>query len=160
MKKIVLICVIIFAGVGCTKVAPLCGCSPIQLPELMLVVKNAAGTDLLSDKNMGAYAKNDIHLYRKDASGNAVPLTFYIRPPFTYGNETFNFSTLYTSDVSVVKQSGESIYLKLGNDPAYDLKLQFSATMPQIDKLFINNGEAEKDNGTLSKYVRVFYLTK
>ena len=161
MKKFLLVCLIIFvAGMGCTKVKPLCGCSPMQQPELMLVIKNAAGSDLLSDKNIGAYAKSDIQLYRKDASGNAVQLTFYIRPPFSYGNENFTFNTLYANGLSSIKQSGESIYLKLGTDPAYELKLQFNNTMPKIDKLFINNTEAEKDNGTLVKYVDMFYLIK
>ncbi len=161
MKKFILICCVIFiAGMGCTKVAPLCGCSPMQQPELMLVIKNADGADLLSDKSVGAYAKNNIQLFKKDASGNAVQLEFYIRPPFSYGNENFSFNSLYANGLSSIKQSGESIYLKLGNEPAYELKLQFNSTQPKIDKLFINNNEAEKDNSTVVKYVDIFYLTK
>ena len=165
MKKFLLICFVIFvAGVGCKKTnidgGGLCGCSPIQQPELVLVIKNASGTDLLSDKNMGAYAKNNIQLFKKDASGNAVQLNFYIRPPFSYGNENFNFNTLFISGISAIKQSGESIYLKLGNEPVYELKLQFNSTQPKIDKLFINNNEAEKDNGNVAKYADIFYLTK
>jgi hypothetical protein len=161
MKKFLLVCFVIFiAGMGCKKVNPLCGCSPIQQPELMLVIKNAADSDLLSDKNVGAYTKNNIQLFKKDANGNPVQLSFYIRPPFSYGNDSFSFSTLYATGLSSIKQSGESIYLKLGNEPVYELKLQFNNTMPKIDKLFINNNEAEKDNGTVVKYVDIFYLTK
>ncbi|MFD0750145.1 hypothetical protein ACFQZS_08335 [Mucilaginibacter calamicampi] len=165
MKKFLIACFIIFiAGVGCKKTnidgGGLCGCSPIQQPELMLVIKNAAGADLLSDKNAAAYAKSDIQLFKKDANGNATQLAFYIRPPFSYGNENFAFNTLYTAGINTVKQSGESIYLKLGNEPVYELKLQFNTTQPQIDKLFINNSEADKDNGTVGKYADIFYLTK
>ena len=161
MKKFILVCCVIFiVGIGCTKVAPLCGCSPIQQPELILAIKNTVGADLLSDKTIGAYTKNNIQLFKKDANGNAVQLDFYIRPPFSYGNETFNFSTLFATGLSTIKQSGESIYLKLGNEPPYELKLQFNNTMPKVDKLFINNNEAEKDNGTIVKYVDVFYLIK
>jgi hypothetical protein len=159
MKKFILVILAIFiAGAACKK--PLCGCSPMQQPELMLVIKNAAGSDLLNDKNTGAYAKSNIQLFKKDASGNAVQLGFNIRPPFSYGNENFNFNTLFATGLSGIKQSGESIYLKLGNDPAYELKIQFSNTLPKLDKLFINNNEAEKDNGTVLKYMDIFYLTK
>jgi len=165
MKKFLFVCLVIFiAGVGCKKTnidgGGLCGCSPIQTPELMLVIKNGTGTDLLNDKNVGAYTKNDIQLYKKDASGNPVQFSFSIRPPFSYGNEKFDFNTLYTQGVSAIKQSGESIYLKLGSEPAYELKVQFNATQPKIDKLLINNTEAQKGNGTIANYVDVFYLTK
>jgi hypothetical protein len=159
MKKFILVFLAIFiAGAACKK--PLCGCSPIQQPELVLVIKSAAGSDLLNDKNLGAYAKNNIQLFKKDASGNAMQLDFYIRPPFSYGNENFSFNTLYANGLSAIKQSGESIYLKLGSEPACELKLQFNNTLPKIDKLFINDNEAEKDAGTVVKYVDIFYLTK
>lgn len=165
MKKFLIVCLIIFvAGVGCKKTniggSGLCGCSPIEQPVLMLVVKNAAGVDLLSDKNTGAYTKNDIQLFKKDANGNPVQINFIISPPFTYYNDKFGFNTLYSAGINTIKQSGESIYLKLGNEPAYELKLQFSATKPLVDKLFINNNEAEKDNGPWASYLSVFYLTK
>jgi len=165
MKKFLFVCLIIFvAGVGCKKTnidgGGLCGCSPIQQPELMLVIKNTAGADLLSDKTTGAYIKNDIQLFKRDANGNPVQLNFYIRPPFSYGNEKFAYYTLYSAGINAIKQSGESIYLKLGNEPAYELKLQFNATEPKINKLLINNSEAEKGTGEIVKYVDVFYLTR
>ncbi|MGY3212979.1 hypothetical protein [Mucilaginibacter sp. HD30] len=165
MKKFLFVCFVIFvAGVGCKKTniggGRLCGCSPIQQPELMLVIKNAAGVDLLSDKNIGYYAKNNIQVFKKDANGNAVQLDFYIRPTFSYGNENFRFNTLFVNGLSTIRQSGESIFLKLGSDPAYELKLQFNGTQPKIDKLLINNNEAEKDNGTVAQYANIFYLTK
>ena len=165
MKKFLIVCFIIFiGGVGCKKTnidgGGLCGCSPIQVPELMLVIKNVSGDDLLSDKNIGAYAKNDIQLYRKDVNGNAVQFNFNIRPPFSYGSEKFAYYTLYSAGISAIKQSGESIYLKLGNGPAYELKLQFNAKEPKIDKLLINNSETEKGTGEIAKYVDVFYLTR
>ena len=165
MKKFLIACLVIFlAGVGCKKTnidgSRLCGCSPIQQPELMLVVKTTAGDDLLNSKNTGAYTKNSIQLFKKDANGNPVQLSFAIRPPFTYYNDKFGYSTLYSAAINTVKQSGESVYLKFGDEPAYELNLQFSANKPLLDKLFINNNEAERDKGPWESYLSVFYLTK
>jgi len=161
MKKFILVSLILFiTGVGCRKVNPLCGCSPLQSPELMLVIKNAAGEDLLDSKTSGYLSKDKIKLFKKDAKGIETQLTFYVRPPFSYGNDKFNFNSLYSFDFPYSSAGEGTFYLKTGDDPAYELKVKVNSNINGLDKLLIDNKEAEKDNGTIAKYVTIFYLTK
>ncbi|MET1053820.1 MAG: hypothetical protein ABWY16_00795 [Pedobacter sp.] len=166
MKKFILVCAILFiVNAGCKKMnldgGGACGCSPVQVGlQLNLVVKNVAGDDLLDDKVAGAYTRDKIELYRKDSGGKTVPILFAIRPPFSYGDEKFKFSELSLLDSSYVPNSaGSVLYLKLG-DKTYELTLQAKPNTYTIEKVLIDQKEAEKDNGTVAKYSTIFYLTQ
>jgi hypothetical protein len=166
MKKFILVCVILFiANVGCKKMnidgGGACGCSPVQAGlQLNLVINNGAGDDLLNDKVAGAYTRDKIELYRKDSGGKAIPIIFAIRPPFSYGDEKYKFSQLSSFDSTYVPNSaGSVIYLKLG-DKTYELTMQAKPNSYTIDRVLIDQKEAEKDNGTVAKYSTIFYLTQ
>jgi hypothetical protein len=166
MKKFTIVCIILFiAGVGCKKTnidgGGLCACSPKVEPELSLVIKNNAGDDLLNDKTAGAYSKDKIELFRKDGDGKIIPINFSIRPPFSYGDEKFNFNLLYTSGISYLQKPADNIiYLKLGEGKLYELNVQLNKGKYAIEKLLIDNKEAEKDKGNVAKYAAIFYLTE
>jgi hypothetical protein len=166
MKKIIIVCVILFiANVGCKKTnidgGGLCACSPVTAPELNLVIKNTAGDDLLNDKTAGAYSKDKIELFRKDGNGNIVPLNFSIRPPFSYGNEKFNFNLLTVPSISYLQTSDNNIvYLKLGEGKLHELSLQLNQGKYDLEKLLIDNKAAAKDTGNVAKYASIFYLTE
>lgn len=165
MKKFILICAILFVvNVGCKKMnvggEGLCACSPITGPELNLVVQNAAGLDLLASTNTGSYTKEKIELYRKDSEGKVVPLNFGIRSPFSYGDEKFSKNFLFSNDLRSTSTNGSSIlFLKLG-DKVYELNLVFNKEKFDVDRLLIDNKEVEKDKGTVSNYLSIFYLTE
>ncbi len=162
MKKFTLVCFIIFiAGIGCTKVAPLCGCSPPTGAELMLVVKNSAGDDLLNSKTPGAFSKDKIQLFQKDANGNEIQVSFGIFPPSSSANDNFKFYTLYHTGFSSMLTSGQgTFYLKFADEPAHVLDLLLDKDKLKLDKLLIDNKEAEKQNGAAVGGRTVFYLTK
>ena len=164
MKKILLICMVLFiASVACKKEnvggGGLCACSPVQVPSLNLVVKNSAGTDLLSDKTTGYYDKTKIEVSRKDAAGKTTAVDFAIRPPFAYGSEKFTYNQLYIP-VSFLQTTDNVIYLKLGNGKAYELKVVLNKEKYALSKLLIDDKEAVKDNGNVAKYTTIFYLTE
>lgn len=165
MKKFLFVCAIIFiANLGCKKNniggGGLCACSPIVEPELHLVVKNKAGNDLLSDKIAGAYSKEDIKVFQKTPDGKETPVNFTVRPPFSYGDEKFNFSSLMVGLNFLRNSAGSKILLKLGDSKSYELSFALNEGMYDINKLLIDNKEAEKDNGKVSTFVRIFYLTE
>ncbi|AYL94952.1 hypothetical protein [Mucilaginibacter celer] len=166
MKKFLLVsCLLFIIGVGCKKEnvggGGLCACSPILSPELNLVVKNGAGTDLLNQQNTGAFTTERISVYRKDATGKIIPISFAVRPPFSYGNETFGFHFLTVGNLDFLQKApGEAIYLKLGDQEARELRVQFNTQRYAVDKLLIGGQEAPKDTGTVSKYTSIFYLTE
>lgn len=166
MKKILLVCVVLFiTSVACKKEniggGGLCACSPITGPELNLVIKNNAGDDLLSDKTVGYYSKDKIQLFRKDENGKVIPIDFAIRPPFSYGDEKFMYNSLFAAaNIFLKKDNNNIIYLKLGEGKIYELKLSFNQQKYDVDKLLIDNKEAEKAQGNVVKYVTIFYLTE
>jgi len=165
MKKILLICAVLFAAsLGCKKNniggGGLCACSPVTEPELKLVIKSSTGTDLLNDKIAGAYSKDQIKVFQKSANGTETPVNFSIRPPFSYGEEKFNFNSLFVGLNFLRNSTNTKILLKLGDSKTYELSFALNEGMYDINKLLIDDKEAESDNGTVSKYLRIFYLTE
>lgn len=163
MKKIIIVCVILFiANVACKKTnidgGGLCACSPMRSPELNLVIKNNAGDDLLNSQTTGAYSKDKIELFKKDGNGNAIPINFGIRPPFSNGNEKFNFNFLSASGITYSQTANDNIiYLKLGEGKLHELALQVSQ---EGLKLSIDKIEAKKDTSNVARYAYIFYLTE
>ena len=160
MKKFLIALTVLFiVNVGCKKEniggGRLCGCSPVVGPELNLTIKTSAGADLLSSQTIGAYTKDKISLFRKDADGKEIVVGFDIRPPFDYGNNKFTFNSLhvYLSGIT----PADPLYLKLGSK-VYTLNIQVATYM--LDKLLIDSKEAEKDKTTLANYMTMFYLTE
>jgi hypothetical protein len=163
MKKILLVCMVLFiASVACKKEdvggSGLCACSFIAAPSLNLVIKNSAGGDLLSDKTTGYYDKSKIQLTRKDATGKETAVDFDIRTPFSYGNEKFNYNQLYIP-VGFLQAADNTVYLKLGDGKTYELKITLNQQRYELEKVFIDNKEADKDQGNVAKYKTIFYLT-
>lgn len=153
-------CLILFvANVGCKKMNVggdrLCGCSPVRLPELNLVIKNSADADLLSDKVATAYTKDQIQLFRKDVEGKDVPVNFNIRAPFEYDNKQFKFHSLAAS-LHFLNGKDETFSLKLGTK-LHELKINLNEGKYALAKLMIDGKEAPKD-AELAKYVPIFYL--
>lgn len=163
MKKFLFVCAVLFIGsVGCKKMNidgnGLCACSPISQPELTLVIKNAAGDDLLNDKTSGAYTKEKIELYTKDEAGKVIPISFSIRQPFNYGDEKFNFYQL-NSGIGFIQKKSSTVYLKLGDSKVYELNIELNEGSYLLNKLLIDQKEAQKDLGTVLKYKSIFYFT-
>ncbi|ETZ21826.1 hypothetical protein [Pedobacter sp. V48] len=164
MKKFLFVCAILFiANLGCKKNnlggGGLCACSPERGPELNLVVKSSTGTDLLDEKITGAYSKDKIKVFQKTADGKETPVVFAVRPPFSYGDEKFNFNTIYVSLNFLRTSTNDKFYLKLGDDKIYELSLSLNESKYDLSKLLIDNKEIEKDKSNIANYVTVFYLT-
>jgi len=163
MKKFLFVCAVLFIGsVGCKKMNidgnGLCACSPITQPELTLVIKNAAGDDLLNDKTTGAFTKEKVELYTKDGAGKVIPVTFSIRPPFSYGDEKFNFYQL-NFGLGFMQNKNSILYLKLGEGKVFELTFELNEGSYALSKLLIDQKEAQKDLGTVLKYKSIFYFT-
>ncbi|CAM3672658.1 hypothetical protein MUGA111182_02450 [Mucilaginibacter galii] len=164
MKKILFICTILFiASVACKKEnvggGGLCACSPIQVPTLNLVIKNSLGGDLLSDKITGYYEKSKIQITRKDAAGKVTAVDFNIRPPFSYGNEKFNYNYLLIP-VGFLQAADDTLYLKLGDNKTYEIKVMLNQQKYDPDKITIDGKVVEKDKGTIANYTTLFYITE
>jgi hypothetical protein len=166
MKKTIIVCAILFiANVGCKKTnvdgGRLCACSPVRVPQLNLVIKNNAGDDLLNNKTSGAYSKDKIELFKKDANGNVIPIAFNIMPPFSFADEKFSFSFLHSAAISYLQTANDNIiYLKLGEGKLHELNVQLNQGKYGVEKLLIDNKAAVKDTSNLTKYESVFYLTE
>jgi len=163
MKKFIFVSILLFiASASCKKMNPddggACGCSPATKQDMYLVIRNSAGADLLNQSTAGYYPKDKIELYRKDAEGKSVPITFYITPPFSYGNEKFNLNQLYITDLALfIKTPDDALYLKLGDSSPFELKV--SIVGGTVEKLLVDKKEAERDKPT-ANYVSLFYLSK
>ncbi|KQC02250.1 hypothetical protein [Pedobacter sp. Hv1] len=166
MKKVLLAFVALFVlNLGCKKISDvdrLCACSPISnVPYLSLVIKNNNGGDLLSATTAGAFAKEQIQLYRKDANGEIKQLEFRLRPPFAYGtNQLFNYSQLVSMEIALsAKSINDTFYLKLGDNQLYELNLKVNEM--KIEKLLINQQEAPLENSTTGNaYVGTIFSMK
>jgi hypothetical protein len=164
MKKILFVCMVIFiASVACKKEdvggGGLCACTVLAAPSLNLVIKNSAGSDLLSDKTTGYYEKSKIQITRKDASGKVSVVDFNIRAPFSYGNEKFNYNYL-NIPISFLQAADNTVYLKLGDGKTYELKITLNEQKYGLEKVLIDNKEVEKDQGNVAKYTTIYYLTE
>lgn len=163
MKKTLFALVILFiANIACKKITNdgnTCACSPMRGPELYLSVKSSAGVDLLNSKNTGAYTKDQIQFYQKDVTGKVTQLTFFIREPFSYGDNKFSNYSLYAPVSFLQSISDNIVYLKL-NQKEYKLNIQLAQTKADVDQLKIDDKTATKDTGNLSKYLNMFYLTE
>ncbi|SOD19000.1 hypothetical protein [Pedobacter xixiisoli] len=165
MKKFLAVLVIVFlANLGCKKLDDkqgVCACSPIYEPTVVLVVKNAAGTDMLNPATAGYFANNNIQLYYLEGS-TQKKLNFYVRPSFSYGNEKFNYYQLNSSDI--IRQSSTSnkdIYFKLGEDEPMKLNLELVADKKyQVAKLLVDGKEAVAEKGNVTSYLQnIFYVS-
>ena len=162
MKKFLIVCAILFiAGVGCKKMdydgSNPCGCSPIEPPGLNLVIKNTAGDDLLNEKTVGAYAKDNIQLFIKEVNGKETPINFNIRPSSAFGDEKFNFNLLSSWGFYFLpKQANKTVYLKLGDSEPYELLLDLSK--PAEASLLINKKAAEREKSGVGRSLPIFYL--
>ncbi|RZL48518.1 MAG: hypothetical protein EOP00_09085 [Pedobacter sp.] len=164
MKKFLIAFVVVFiANLGCKKIIeqPLCACSPVQTAYLNLVIKNAAGNDLLNNAVAGSFKKDDIQLYSKDVNGNITQLSFSIQPPLTFNNEKFNYYQLLSQEIAILAKSvDQTFYLKLGNQPSYTVNLQLTANLGRVEKVWIDKKEANKEIGKLATDLglSIFYL--
>lgn len=166
MKKVLIAFVALFViNLGCKKISDvdrLCACSPISnVPYLSLVIKNTNGDDLLSSTAAGAFTKEQIQLYRKDANGAIKQLEFRIRPPFSYGtNQLFNYNQLVSMEIAILAKSiNDTFYLKLGDGKLYELNLKLNEL--KIEKLLIDKQEAPLENSTTGNtYVGTIFSMK
>lgn len=164
MKKFLFVCVIMFiVNMGCKKTdfdgsAP-CGCSVLQGPFLLVSIKNTAGADMLDANNAGAYIKEKIQVYRKDAAGKEIPANFTVRPPANYGDNKVTSYQLNIAGFNFTPQPAINVlYLKLGEGKPYELKVEFDSTSRQITKLFIEQKEVERNAGTEDLALYTFIL--
>lgn len=164
MKKFLFVVFIVFlANLGCKKLDEgdrLCACSPVTEPTVVLVVKNAAGTDMLNPATAGYFANNNIQLYYLDGS-TQKKLNFYVRPSFSYGNDKFNYYQLHSSEM--IRQSltaNKDLYLKLGSNEPLKLRLELvTDTRYQVAKLLVDGKEATAEKGNVTSYVQnIFYI--
>ena len=165
MKKFLAVLAIVFlANLGCKKLDDndgLCACSPVTEPTVALVVKNAAGADMLNPATQGYFTNANIQLYYQENGGALKQLNFYVRPSFSYGSDKFNHYQLHTTEIiKHIAVNNHSFYLKLGsNNP---LKLDFELKTNEkykVIKLLVDNMEAPAETGTVAAYVpNIFYI--
>lgn len=165
MKKFLAVLTIVFlANLGCKKLDVndgLCACSPVVEPTIVLVVKNAAGADMLNPATNGYFTNSNIQLYYQENGGSLKQVTFYVRPSFTYGSDKFNDYQLHTTEIlKHIAANNRSFYLKLGsNNP---LKLDFELQTNEkykVVKLLVNDVEAQAETGAVATYVpNIFYV--
>ena len=167
MKKILIAFIALFViNLGCKKMSDvdrLCACSLVSnQPYLSLVIKNNNGNDLLNATTAGAFTKEKIQLYRKDASGAIKQIDFAIRPSFSYGtNQLFNYNQLVSVEIAILAKSiNDTFYLKLGDDKLYELNLNINNA--KLEKLLIDQQEApvEIAGKSNSNYVNTIYAMK
>ncbi len=162
MKKFLIVVLAVFlANLGCKKMDPgnrLCACSPVEEPTLVLVIKNSEGTDMLNPVNSGHFNNNQVQLYQQNENGSLKQITFYIRPPFSYGNEKFNYYHLGSSEIIRLSNSiNQDFYLKLGNNEPIKINIEKVENNFSLDKLLVNGQEKNAETGTVSNYIRNIY---
>lgn len=165
MKKFLAVLAIVFlANLGCKKLDVndgLCACSPVTEPTVVLVVKNAAGADMLNPATNGYFTNSNIQLYYQESGGLLKQLNFYVRPSFSYGSDKFNYYQLHTTDIlKNVVANNRSFYLKLGNNNPLKLDFELKATEKyKVIKLLVNDVEAQAETGAVAAYVpNIFYV--
>jgi hypothetical protein len=156
MKKFLFVCVIMFiVNIGCKKTdfdgsAP-CGCSFSEGPLLLVTIKNSEGTDMLNVNNAGAYSREKIQVYRKDAAGKETPAAFFLRAPATYGAEKIASYQLSITVLNHLQQQADNVfYLKLGDGKPYEFNVEVDQTTGQINKLFIDKKEVKKSTASVN----------
>lgn len=162
MKKFLIVILAIFlANLGCKKIDDgnrLCACSPVEEPALVLVIKNSEGVDLLNPINSGYFSNNQVQLYQRNENGSLKQITFYIRPPFSYGNEKFNYYSLGSSEIIRLTNSiNQDSYLKLGNNKPIKINIERAENSFSLGKLLINGVEKGAETSAVSNYVRNIY---
>lgn len=166
MKKTLIVLAVLFiTGLGCKKIIDtgggLCACSPVQENYLSLVLKNNASKDILDPTTTDHLAKDKIQLYSKSATGEIKQISFGIRPPFSYGDDKFEFYQLISAEILWLATSVDNnFYLKLGDSKEYLLNIKI--TNNKIEKLLIDKLELplEKPTATAYSYVNSIYSFK
>ena len=136
MKKFVIALAVLFVIIiGCKKLngGDICACSPLETAYLALVVKNAAGDDLLNTTTAGSFAQNQIQLYAKDANGAIKQINFSISPPLTFNNEKLNYHQLRSPEIAILAKSvNQTFYLKVCIIKYFLLFFHFQALVPSF----------------------------
>ena len=165
MKKFITCFLFIFVGLSCTKetTPTLCGCSPVQVPSLSLVVKSANGADLLDQAVTGTFPRDGIKLFYKEADGTEKKVDFFIRPPFGYGNDgaKFNFHQI-RFDLIGKNQSLDGLYLlrlSASAEPEV-IQIEMNRTTMQAAKVTINDVENPVETSLPEAYGTIYSLIK
>jgi len=152
MKKVIIVLAVMFiVGIGCKKTidpggGP-CACSPISNVYFSLSVKSSNGSDLLNAANPGAYSKDQIQLYYKDAQGVSKSVDFSIRPPFSTPKTTYAFNQLFSNTLAEIARSGNHIFfLKLGDRQPMELNVKVVGT--KTERLLIDQVEVPLEPAT------------
>lgn len=164
-KTLIVLAVLFITGLSCKKIIDtgdgLCACSPVQENYLSLVLKNNASKDLLDPATTEHLTKDKIQLYSKSANGEIKQISLGIRPPFSYGNDKFEFYQLISAEILWLATSVDrNFYLKLGDNKEYQLNIKI--TNNKIEKLLIDKVELpqEKPGATPYQYVSSIFSFK
>ncbi len=139
-----------------------CDCPALVAPSLNIVVRNAAGNDLLYTKTVGSFDVSQIKLYVNESNGNVRNIEFSLRKPFTYGAVQYDYYQLSSSQiVSLLPTITGIYYLKLGDLPPYKLTIKLNGSTGRVEKLSINDNEApvETEADKNLSNGNIFYLT-
>jgi hypothetical protein len=116
---------------------------------------------LFSIATAGSFAQSQIQLYAKDAIGNIKQINFYIRSPFSYGNDKFNYNQLMSDEIATLAKSiDNTFYLKLGNQNPYEINLQVNSNFRKVEKVLIDKKEAPAETGKVATDygMNIYYL--
>ncbi|MFD2286130.1 hypothetical protein GJU39_02185 [Pedobacter petrophilus] len=145
MKKVFITLAVMFIiGIGCKKNldpggGP-CACSPVTEAYFSLSIKSSNGSDLLNATNTGAFTKDQIQLYYKDAQGVSKPVEFSIRPPFSTPKTAYAFNQIFSTTLAEIARGGNNIFfLKLGNRPPMEMNVKVIGT--KTERLLIDQTE-------------------
>ncbi|MGE6219704.1 hypothetical protein ACQKCH_07735 [Nubsella zeaxanthinifaciens] len=165
MKKFLFALTFIFAiNLACKKIDdpnPICACSPVQLPTLTLVLKDANQLDLLNPNNQGAYLSKDIKLFYLDAAQAEKNVNFYLRTPFSYGSKMFNFYQLHSSDIlKMAAENSTQVFTLQVGAKKFKLKITLDDKLKyKVNQLWVNDVSVPMETGEVSSFVpNMFYI--
>ena len=148
MKKFFIICaIVILSGLSCKKI---CACDPAQA-ALFLVVKNAAGQDMLDPATPNYFSKDQVSLIAEGPTGKS-PLSFLVRRPEEWLG--LNNYFIYVSPIAAAVHFSPDLYLKLGNQNEYILHITITKDGRNIAQLLIDG-----KNIPASKKPDLFYFS-
>jgi hypothetical protein len=143
-----------------------CGCELVpvsaktccDVSSFNLVVKNAAGEDLLNPKTIGSYKTDEIKLYNQKADGTRKTISFTINQPKIGQNYKLDYFQLNSIKILPSYGNRDVTYLQFRDETP--CMVEISSSGNYLIELSINREKIERDE-KLKEYINaLFYFTK
>lgn len=141
-----------------------CGCSPVDIPEFRLIIKDSQNKDLLNTTSAGAFNKDNIKITYKE-NGISKNISFIVRQAFSYGENlknTFPFNQILSTELVALRLNNKAneFFIDLGDGQVHSLTFDYDMPKRNPENVKIDGELVQPEPSLPEMYGKIYYLQK